>query len=69
MGPTYMGQLPLAFVPPEWYWPIVHNAFVILDNFIISNYPLYEQRYSAYLENDTSTTGWVIKIPHDVLDN
>jgi len=41
----------------ECHWPVVHNPFMILNNFIVSSYTPYKQRYTSYSENDTNTIG------------
>ena len=33
----------------------MHNPFMILDNFIVSSYTPYEQRYISYFDSDTKT--------------
>jgi len=56
-GAYLHGATTSTFVLLECHWPAVYNPFMILNNFIVSSYSLYEKRYTSYLENDTSIIG------------
>jgi len=68
-GAYLHGATTSTFVLLEWHWLAIHNPFMILGNLIVSGYTPYEQGYASYLENDTSTIGWILKISQDVLYN
>jgi len=54
-GAYLYGATTFTFVLLECHWPAMHNPFMILDNFIVSSYTPYEQRYISYFDSDTKT--------------